>query len=179
MKHANLFLLFVLFAACLQAQDSTFVLSKYEEYSTSRGKALKTMGRTIGQIRNTYIDVLRTTDIKKGDTVSVVRLTSAASNIDPWIFIDKEEVPNVINLLKYYAAEMKNGSVMNGVDYRYITPNDVSITCSDSPGFFGGTFITFSKIYRYSRTQIAGGLSFGKKDIEGLIQLMQTASNAL
>jgi hypothetical protein len=179
MKHLNLFLLFALVTVCLQAQDSTFVLSKYEEYSTSRGKALKTMGRTIGQIRNTDIDVLVTTDIKRGDTVSVVRLSSAIADTGPWIFIDKEEVPNLINLLKYYATEIKNGSVLNGVYYSYITPNDVSITCYYSPGIFSDTYLKFNKIYRNLRTTVPQGHTFGKRDIEGLIQLLQNANNAL
>ena len=72
--------------------------------TTARGKALKTQAQTIGQIRFTFIDVLKTTDIRKGDTVSVVVLRSENSGFVPWIFIDKEEIPNLINLLKYYAA---------------------------------------------------------------------------
>jgi uncharacterized membrane protein len=180
MKHLNLLLLCILLAVYSEAQDSSFVLSKYEQYATARGKALKTVGQTIGQIRNTIVDVLVTTDIKKGDTLSVIRFSSENFRFVPTIFIDKEEVPNVINLLKYYAAEIKNGSVVNGAYYSYITPNDVNVTCSYEMGLFNGSVsVGFFRMYQYLRFNAPGGHFFGKKDMDGLIKLMQDAYKAM
>jgi hypothetical protein len=170
----------------LHLQDSTILLSGYEQYCTTPGKLIKTFTRVIGEVRSASIEVLTTTDIRKGDSVSVVRITSPAwyTTTNPLIAVDnlyfsKEELGNIINVLQYYNTEIKNGNVISQNSYSYITDNDVKISCEYEEGIFNNYWLRLRKIYHNLRTPAMSGYSFGKRDVEELIKLLQTAQKTL
>ncbi len=83
MRHLYFLTAFILIATILHAQDSSIVLGRYERYLTTPGKLLKTNKTVVGEIRSVSIEVLKTTDIRKADSISVVRLTSHVMEILP------------------------------------------------------------------------------------------------
>jgi hypothetical protein len=191
MKQLHLLVLLIVTSSLAQAQnilhlqDSTILLSQYEQYCTTPGKLIKTFTQVIGEVRSARIEVLTTTDIRKGDTVSVVRITSPAwytTNlliaVDN-LYFSKEELGNIINVLQYYNTEIKNGNVIPQNMYSYITDNDVKISCEYEEGIFNNYWLRVRKIYHNLRTPTMSGYSFGKRDVEDLIKLLQTAQKTL
>lgn len=184
MRHLYLLTAFILIATILHAQDSSIVLGRYERYLTTPGKLLKTNKTMVGEIRSVSIEVLKTTDIRKADSISVVRLTSQRYGNTSLIsnnnfYIEKEELATVINLLQYYAAELKNLNAGKQVFYSYITENDVEISCMYEESFFSGWYVSFGKVYQHLRTKVPGSVSFSRRELETLIRLLQLTQQEL
>lgn len=166
-----------------KAQDSSIVLGRYEQFCTAQGKLIKTKVIGIGDTRSATVEVLKTTDVRQGDSISVVRISPFFLGVKPLIannniYIEKDELATVIALLQYYSNELKNENARQFI-YSYITTNDVRIGVNYKEELFSTSWLSFSKLYQHFRTPVQEVLWFGRKDVAILLNLFQVAQKQM
>lgn len=188
MKNEVITLVFVLLCSILKAQDSTIMLSKFEQLTTTRGKFYSIEEKIVGNVRNRNVTVIRVKDMNANETLSAVRITGRVWNDEPVpivnysnLYFDKVDLIEVIKNLEFYLLQInKNNGIFPGIYFTYVTSADVEVVCQYYQGFSSEIFLTISKLYQYKRTPVPyTTITFRKKDMESLIDLLKIATNQL
>lgn len=176
------FLFFMLCAFKSYSQDSTIALSKFEKFSITTGRLLKTESKEIGSMGAIDIAKVKTTDVATGNQALAIRIyldnpKNVATVNSNAVYIELEDVAPIIKALQYFSKEIDTAGANDPLYYSLVTPTDVEISCSYSTYGMREWTINIGRVYHTLRTKVpAATYTFGKRRINELIDLLTKAA---
>ena len=142
------------------AQDSTITLSKFEEFSTAKGRLLKIELVSIGGMGTLNSEYLSATDLNTRETRTAVRFrygwrpTSGLIEKD-WVYIDREDLPVLLTALDTIKKELAVASLPTQQSFSIVTSNDIRISLRYDEGILSsGWAIYISQLFKHLRSEI-------------------------
>ena len=136
-------LLLIFSCSTAAAQDSTIVLSRFEEFSTSRGRLLKMESVSTGNFGNLYSEFVSATDLNSKEIKTALRFrTSWGLSINVveknWIYVDREQIPLVLTALDTMKKQLQATNFTPERSFSITTSNDVRLSLRYEDGILTG-----------------------------------------
>ena len=142
------------------AQDSSLALSRFEEFSTSRGRLLKMESVSTGNFGNLYSEFVSVTDLNSKEMKTALRFrTSWGLSINVveknWIYVDREEIPLLITALDTMKKQLQAKNFTPERSISLTTSNDVRLSLRYEDGIVtGGRGLYISQLFRHLRSDV-------------------------
>ena len=174
---AGLFLMLSFSGMC---QDSTVLISKFEQLSSQSGQMIKIERRKIGWAATIPVAKVKYTDLvtKSSRYAITLNYSNDASILIAYpslIYIDMDELDSIIVSLSTFLKETNELKTPEGVRYSYITKSDIMVSCEFLSWTENWRFY-ISKIYNVLRIPVAEStFQINKKRLPELITLLEQA----
>jgi hypothetical protein len=170
--------IFCSFHSFAQSDSLLRPLSRYEQFINRPGTMLLKEEVPLGRLRLAELKYRKATvmaDKSVAESVSLGGYESLLWTTPNTIYIDKDELDEVISTLEYFKEVIRKGKPANEPRYTYITANRVSVDCGYmSTGVIRGWQVSFAQLYKHSAdTMYSLDVIFREKDIDELINMLR------